>query len=171
MTLSLVGSDPKSVVQGDLGQLFEVLAPRLERIVRCGVDDAEPVLEDACQIAWSRLVDRAETVRRAGALSWLATTAVHEAYRLQRRSRVEEPVAEDGDPGVPDPSPGPHEVAESRERIASVARLPARQREALWLRAAGYTYAEIGARTGDTRRTVERQLTRARQRLEELDAA
>jgi RNA polymerase sigma factor (sigma-70 family) len=171
MTLTLVKSDPDAVVRGDLGQLFEVLSPRLERIVRSGVGDAEPVLEDACQIAWSRLIDRAGTVRRDGALSWLATTAVHEARRLQRRGWAEESAGEEADPEVADTSPGPHDVIESRERIANVAHLPARQREALWLHAAGYTYAEISARTGDTRRTVERHLTRARQRLGELDAA
>jgi RNA polymerase sigma factor (sigma-70 family) len=171
MPLALVQSNPEPVGSADIEQLFTALAPRLERIVRGGAGVAEPVVEDACQFAWSRLVDLAHSVRRDGALSWLATTAVHEAYRLERRSRAEEPMPDDEDTVVRGSAPSAHEVVELRERIASVGRLPERQRQVLWLRAAGYSYAEIGASTGDTRRTVERQLARATRRVRELDAA
>ena len=44
-----------------------------------------PLIEDACQFAWWRLVVHAHRVERRAALSWLAKTAVHEALKLIRR--------------------------------------------------------------------------------------
>jgi len=38
----------------------------------------------------------------------------------------------------------------------------------VWLQAAGLSYSEISARTGDSLRTTERQVLRARRRLAEL---
>src|SRR5947209_16290962 len=71
--------------EDDLDQLYRALSKRLERIVRAVVRAPDPVIEDACQFAWSRLVYHRERVRREAALAWLATTAVHEAYKLIRR--------------------------------------------------------------------------------------
>lgn len=48
--------------------------------------------------------------------------------------------------------------------------LPERQRRILLLFAFGFTYVEIAERTGDTVRTVERQLCRARQGLRSCDS-
>ena len=67
-------------------------------------------------------------------------------------------------------SSGPDPVALS-ERIVEVgerferARLTGRERRLLGLQAAGYSYREISRATGDTVRTVERQLWRARRKL------
>ena len=41
----------------------------------------------------------------------------------------------------------------------------------LWLRALGLSYGEIASLTGDTTRTVERQLLRAKGSLHRLEAA
>jgi hypothetical protein len=71
----------------DVAALYRVLAPKLDRIVRHDVRGADGVIEDACQFAWSRFVSHAENVRREAALSWLAKTAMHEAFRLARRER------------------------------------------------------------------------------------
>ena len=64
---------------------------------------------------------------------------------------------------------GPLEQTIERERYeqrrAQLLSLPARQRQLLGLHGAGLTYEEIAAHTGDSRRTVERQLLRGRARL------
>jgi RNA polymerase sigma factor (sigma-70 family) len=63
--------------------------------------------------------------------------------------------------------PGPEEVFERRERLASIRLLPERQQRVLWLHALGLTYVEIARHTGYTTRTVERQLLRARRAARE----
>ena len=59
----------------------------------------------------------------------------------------------------------PHELVERRERLREVQRLPERQQRVVWLHAIGLSYAEIALTEGCTRRTVDRQLLRARQVL------
>jgi RNA polymerase sigma factor (sigma-70 family) len=146
-----------------------LLAGRLERIVRLDVRAPDPVIEDACQFAWSRLVHHAHRVRRESALSWLAKTAVREALKLIRREDRELSL----DAGAVEESMlrsrslGPHELAEHREQLALVATLPDRQRRMVWLRAAGLSYNDISAHEGCTARTVERQLLRANRTLRE----
>ncbi len=73
----------------DVAQLYDELAPRLKSIVVRDVKAPAPVIEDACQFAWYRLVRHAHRLERQGALSWLAKTAVHEAIKLARRDQRE----------------------------------------------------------------------------------
>jgi RNA polymerase sigma factor (sigma-70 family) len=154
---------------GDLDELYRLLAPRLRQIVRADVRAPEPVIEDACQIAWSRLIRHADEVRREAALSWLATTAVREAYKLARRDRrelsLDAELERSGELSFPSRMAGPAEVVALRDRLGSLRDLPERQQRLLWMHAAGFTYVEMADRTGDTRRTVERQLLRAKGRL------
>ena len=77
------------VGSGDVGELYAELARRLEQIVRREVRAPAPLIEDACQFAWWRLVVHAHRIERKAALSWLATTAVHEALKLIRRDERE----------------------------------------------------------------------------------
>ncbi|MDQ6779286.1 MAG: sigma-70 family RNA polymerase sigma factor [Actinomycetota bacterium] len=154
----------------DVDELYRLLAPRLRQIVRANVRANETVIEDACQVAWSQLLRYSEQVRRDTVLSWLATTAVREALKQLRRDRRE--VSLDAElersgelPGASG-APGPAEVVELRDRLGEVRRLPERQQRLVWMHAAGLTYVEIADRTGDTLRTVERQLLRAKGRLE-----
>ena len=95
-------------------------------------------------------------------MSWLARTAVHEAFKLLRRDRRDAPLE-----AVPEhvSSPPPHELVERREQLAAIAGLPERQQRVLWLHALGLSYAEIALHERCTTRTVERQLLRARQRV------
>jgi RNA polymerase sigma factor (sigma-70 family) len=155
----------------DLADLYRDLGHKLERIVRSDVRAPEPVVEDACQFAWSRLADHAARIRRESALAWLATTATREARRLASRDCRE--LSLDADDGSPMPAlaPGPYEVVERRERLDCIALLPERQQRLLWLHALGLSYAEMAAHTGDTRRTVERQLLRAKRAIRALAAA
>jgi RNA polymerase sigma factor (sigma-70 family) len=146
-----------------------VLAPRLERIVRCDVRAPEAVVEDACQFAWSRLVHHAGRVRSETALAWLAKTAVHEALKLVRRDRrdLSLELASEETPGIVMniAVPGPDEVFEQRERLASIHELPQRQQRMLWMQGLGLSYADIADTTGCSSRTVERQLHRAKRAL------
>jgi RNA polymerase sigma factor (sigma-70 family) len=50
--------------------------------------------------------------------------------------------------------------------LSEVGRLPERQQRLVWMHAAGLTYVEMAGRTGESRRTVERQLLRAKGKLE-----
>jgi RNA polymerase sigma factor (sigma-70 family) len=153
----------------DLETLYPALAPRLERIVRCDVHAPDAVIEDACQFAWSRLAHHAGHVRSETALSWLATTAVHEAIKLVRRDRRElslELAAEESPAMLLHATvPGPEEVFEQREQLASIHELPVRQQRMVWMHALGLSYADIAASTDSSSRTVERQLLRARRSL------
>ena len=160
---------PICVAADELEALYAALSRRLEQLVRKDVRAPEAVIEDACQVAWIRFVRNSGRVRRDAVLSWLATTAVREAYRLTRRESRELSLdaaleQADGLPGAPK-SPGPHEVLEQRERLAGIRALPERQQRLLWLHAFGYSYTEMAAHDGISRRTVERQLLRAKGRV------
>ena len=108
---------------GNVGELYVELARRLEQIVRREVRASAPLIEDACQFAWWRLVVHAHRVQRKAALSWLARTAVHEAVKLIRREERDlslDAWPEEGSHAVLlGRSPGPDEVAEQRSCYAS----------------------------------------------------
>jgi RNA polymerase sigma factor (sigma-70 family) len=154
----------------DLSDLYRDLGGKLERIVRSDVRAPEPVVEDACQFAWSRLAHHAGRVRRESALAWLATTATREARKQISRNCRE--LSLDSHDDVPPAilGPGPYELVERRERLGYIALLPERQQRLLWLHALGLSYAEMAEHTGDTLRTVERQLLRAKRTIRTLAA-
>jgi RNA polymerase sigma factor (sigma-70 family) len=161
------GADgPAGVAGGDVGELYGVLASRLEQIVRLDVRAPDAVIEDACQFAWSRLVHHRHRVRADTVMPWLATTAVREAFKLLRRGRREVSLDAEielaGEPAYPSALTTPQEVVEQHERLAEIGRLPERQQRLLWLHAMGLSYAEIAAHESCTLRTVERQLLRAK---------
>jgi RNA polymerase sigma factor (sigma-70 family) len=165
---------PDSAGIGDVGELYGELSKRLEQIVRLGVRAPEPVIEDACQFAWSRLVHHRDRIHRETTLAWLVKTARHEAFKLIRRDgrelSLEATIETAGDASVRLTAPEPDELAVARERLAQLARLPARQQRLLWLHGFGLTYTEMARQTGDTRRTVERQLLRARHTVRGFEA-
>ncbi len=148
-----------ALAPADLADLYLDLSSRLEQIVRLDVRAPEVVIEDACQFAWSRLVLHRERVSREGVLSWLVQTAIHEAYKLLRRAGRERRL--DELPGVA-ATPEPEQVLDCKERLGSLGMLPVRQQRLLWLHGAGLSYAEIAVYERCTRRTVERQLLRAK---------
>jgi DNA-directed RNA polymerase specialized sigma24 family protein len=97
---------------------------------------------------------------------------VHEALKLIRREGRELSLdAADESLGLASlrsRAMGPDEVAEHRERLATVRMLPHRQQRMLWLHALGLSYAEIAVHSGCTVRTVERQLLRAKKTVRTL---
>jgi RNA polymerase sigma factor (sigma-70 family) len=155
----------------ELEELYASSAGQVRRQVRSDVHATEAVIDDACQVAWIRLLHHRERVRRDAAVSWLVTTAVHEAFKLIRRDSrdvsLEMLVDEAGDAPATDMAMGPsaEETVSYRLRLEEMQSLSERQRRLLWLKGLGFSYAEIRSHTGDSERTVERQLTRARHRL------
>jgi len=149
---------------GDVGELYGLLAKRLEQIVRLDVRAPDVVIEDACQFAWTRLVHHRHRVRRETVMGWLARTAVHEAFKALRRGSRElslDTATEEENPAIVPSVPGPDVLLEQRERLAELGRLPERQQRLMWMHALGLSYVEIAAREGCTVRTVDRQLFRA----------
>ena len=158
-----------SVGSGDVGELYVELGRRLEQMVRREVRAPAPLIEDACQFAWWRLVIHAHRVQRNAALSWLAKTAVHEALKLIRREErdlsLDAQLDGAGEAGIPSRWPGPDQIAEQSAQLELLHALPMRQRMLLVLQAAGFSYEETAASLGMSRRTVERQIMRGRQEL------
>ena len=161
------------IAAGDLGELYRLFSGRLLRIVRGLVRAPDPVIEDACQLAWSRLLHRRDLTEPERAAGWLITTALREALRSVERAGRElslETLAENGVEFVsPRSDRAPEPVAERRERLRTLAFLSERQQRLLWLYGLGFTYEEIACRQCCTSRTVERQITRARTVLRERE--
>jgi RNA polymerase sigma factor (sigma-70 family) len=159
----------------EIGELYTRLAAPLERIVRRDIRAPEPVIEDACQFAWSRLVHHAGHVHREAVLAWLARTAIREAFKLIRRAdrelSLEETIALSSATLEPSRALGPEELSVCRDRLDSIRSLPERQQRLLWLHLLGLSYAEIASRTGYSERTVERQLLRAKRAVRAAAAA
>lgn len=159
----------------EVGELYTERWAQVRRLVRYAVRAPEPVIDEACQVAWSRLVDHRDRVGRATAVGWLVATAQREALAQVRRSARElslDAILEQrGDIDVARRAPGPEEMVEARARLESVGRLPERQQRLVWLQALGLSYDEMAAGTGASRRTVERQILRARRTLRRADAA
>lgn len=159
-----MSTDP--VTTPDFGPLYAELNPQLRRILGMNVQAPDWLLDDACQMAWEALLLQAAPLERAHVLGWLATTARRHALRLLRRSQTElcldASVPGEASYGV---SPDPHHAAEFWERLGQIRRLPRRQQRIVWMQSLGFEYAEIAAQTGESRRSVERQLRDARRRL------
>jgi RNA polymerase sigma factor (sigma-70 family) len=159
---------------GDVGELYAALADRLEQIVRLDVRASDAVIEDACQVAWVRLLHHRERVHRETVMAWLARTAVREAVRLLGRDRreasLEGVIEAEVEVSAMIVLATPHELFEQRARLQETCRLPERQQRLVWLHALGLTYVEMAAHEGCSRRTVERQLLRANAALRDQRA-
>jgi RNA polymerase sigma factor (sigma-70 family) len=158
----------------DIAELYDEFAARLEAIVGMEVHAPKPLIEDACQAAWGRLWRNRDRVRSETAFAWLVTTAVREAFRLLRSqarvSSLEQALEDSGDGSVAAQAPAAADLCELRMRLAAMRSLSQRQQTLLWLHGFGFSYAEIAARTGSTRRTVERQLLRGKRKLRTVTA-
>jgi DNA-directed RNA polymerase specialized sigma24 family protein len=114
-------------------------------------------------------------VRRDRAISWLITTALHEAFKVARRDgyelSLEEVMEETDDLRLSRSAPAPEEIVEPRLRLEILRELPERQERLIWLQGLGFGYPEMATETDMTIRTVERQLMKARRSLRLLEAA
>jgi RNA polymerase sigma factor (sigma-70 family) len=162
----------------DVARLYVEEAVRVRRIVRMSVTASPAVIEDACQVAWTRLLIHRARLRRESARAWLVRVAIREVIKSiqrERRERSLEALLEHGgrsaaggsaDAGMTLPTPALIEdLVEQKNRLDSIQALPERQRRLVWLQGLGLSYREMAGETGMTRRTVERQLMRARSSL------
>ena len=151
----------------DLIRLYGSFHRRLAHIVRSGVGAPEPVVEDACQVAWTALICQSTRVDRERAAGWLVRTAIREALSLMRIADREDSLARELEVPI---DPGPEELAWRRSQVHSLRLLSLRQQRLVWLRALGLSYEEMASYERCTNRTVRRQLERARRRLRVLDS-
>ena len=185
---------------GDEDAFRELVDPyRREVQLHCyrmlgSVEDAEDVLQETLLAAW-RGLPRFE--RRVSLRAWLYRIATNRCLNaLRDAARREPPRAPEppfrppaptrlGEParlepypdalleGVPDKSPGPEALYETREAIelafiVGLQRLPARQRAALVLRdVLGFHTAEVAGMLQTSQASVKAALQRARERLDE----
>jgi DNA-directed RNA polymerase specialized sigma24 family protein len=106
---------------------------------------------------------------RAAIFAWLRVVAIHEAYRLsaaERGAHLEDLLRSQGwDAVIADPVTF-DDALEARRALRSLAQLPARQRQDLSLRVAGFSYREIAQITGArTYTNVNKHLAQARARI------
>jgi RNA polymerase sigma factor (sigma-70 family) len=161
------GQMPRGI---DVGAVYASNAAKVRRLVRHYVRAPEPVIEDACQTAWTRLVRDRARVRPDTAVAWLVTTAIREAIRLTRRAGrelfLEDLLDDAGELEELDGLSATEEVVECRLRLEALRLLPDRQQRFVWMQALGWSYTEMAEVTGATPRTIDRQLSRARRTLQ-----
>lgn len=149
--------------------LYAELQPRLWRILVSNLRMPDDVIEDACQVAWSSFLLHRHAISLGHELGWLSTSATREALRIVRAGPELVSLEESDEPVLLDDHRActvePDRALEISEKLAEVRALPIRQQRIVWLQGLGYEYAEIAAVTGESRRTVERQLIRARRHL------
>src|ERR1700728_264049 len=78
---------PSSPSAIDVAQLYPLLNRKLARIVISEIAAPDQLVEEACQIAWSRLLLHTPRTEPIAVLSWLANTAKHETVRLLMRGQ------------------------------------------------------------------------------------
>jgi RNA polymerase sigma factor (sigma-70 family) len=150
--------------RGHETELFQAYAAPLFAAVAATVRTSPVNAEDACAFAWLQLLRRRPSA--AVAFAWLCTTAIREAVKLQRRTAQTVDLDQ-----VEEVSPDPHsrpkgqlELIVAGEEIKA-ARLRPREAKLVGLRVAGYSREQMAELTGDTHRSVDRQLGRARRKL------
>ncbi|GEM_PF-2332506 len=140
-------------------------------------------VDDACAYAWLQLVRRPDVDLDADGYSWLSVVAIHEAWRLSRSDRAEQPAGlfwpesecagERPEPAALDADPLDRALAAElhRARVQTLAVLKPHELQALGLQALGYRYQEIVALTGSSYTAVNRRLSEGRTRLRRVEGA
>ena len=155
----------------DTAALFSRYDRKLRDRVSAVVNTSQANIEDACMFAWVQLL-RYELDEVDAAYSWLTTVAIREAVKLDRAERRTRPLPVDEHGAVIEPI-DPRDQLAARDlldhaaAVIQQAGLTSRQLEMISLQAWGLTHEQIAARTGNSRRTVERQILRARAKLAE----
>ena len=162
-------------MRGDEAELFVRLNQRLEREVARNVNTSRANVEDACTFAWEQL--HRYQPDRGTVWGYLKVTALREAVRLDRIDRAHlslDKLSPDGATRV-ETLPAQfvdHERVELLDLAAeAVKSLPQREGLVLFARAVGYSVEETAAMIGSGPKTVQRLHRRARQRLDEREAA
>ena len=88
----------------DVARLYVEEAVSVRRIVRMNVTASPAVIEDACQVAWTRLLIHRARLRRESARAWLVRVAIREVIKSiqrERRERSLEALLEQGGRSAP----------------------------------------------------------------------
>jgi RNA polymerase sigma factor (sigma-70 family) len=153
-------------------------ADRLRRAIAgktIGLDAS--VIEDACALAWEKLLSRPDIdLNRHEAFWWLYKVALREAWALGRRERRELPAGglSGADDDMPEPAASDADVLDvvadrvDRATVHEVlGQLHWRERRELLLYAHGLSYEEIAQVTGTSYTAVNRWLARGKKALRE----
>ena len=119
--------------------------------------------------AWLQLLGH-ELDEPSMSTSWLTTVAIREAVRLDRDQKRTVPTREHAaifDQADPRDPYAARDLLSYANAVIQEAGLTARQLQMISLQLWGLTYEQIAANTGASRRTVERQVLRARGKLAE----
>jgi RNA polymerase sigma factor (sigma-70 family) len=130
------------------------------------LDDAD----DAYQRGLEILLRKAPSTREEDLVPWLKTVVKHEAFALRRHRERHAPVTDDGELAERGTQgDATHDQAARyellRQGAEALRQLKSQEVRALWLRAEGYSYAEICKITDWSYTKVNRCLTEGRQRL------
>jgi RNA polymerase sigma factor (sigma-70 family) len=150
---------------GEETQLFERHAAAVRVTVARAVRTSSANVEDACAFAWLQLLRYRPA--RESAFAWLCTTAIREAVKLDHRAKRTVSLEVDELPSLVDRRQELDrriDVLFSRESIAA-ARLRPRESRLVGLRVCGYDRSSMAELTGESKRTVDRQLVRAQRKL------
>jgi DNA-directed RNA polymerase specialized sigma24 family protein len=162
-----------------VGAFFAANATRVHDTVSRSARASEPVIEDACQVAWTILVRRPDVTLDERGLNWLAIVAIREAWRLASiANEIPAGSFQADTPGEDDELPEPAhpddrsaeqralDRIEHRERFDAIKTLKPSEREALYLKGLGYSYKEIQAIMGGASYTaVDRRIKEGRAAL------
>ena len=154
----------------DAAAVFYRYERRLRAWLQGRVTAPLALVEDACASAWLILVAKRPACGER-IFGWLCTTALHEAYRLLRLERREQPgeLGEEQPAFVPPRRDEPETALEAKRALVALASLRERQRRYMAWQVGGYRYREIQElAAGATYTHVNRHLTRAHRRLREL---
>jgi RNA polymerase sigma factor (sigma-70 family) len=149
-----------------IAALYLAHQPRLRRQLAALVKTTPENVEDACMFAWMQLLThQLEEPTTVG--SWLLTVARREAIKLDQRARRSHALPNEFETPDPVDRIGAVDRRLDTAAVIAAAGLTVRGCRLIALQAAGLSYREIAERTGDSVRTVERQLLRARRKLQQ----
>lgn len=157
-----------------LARLIALYGPGLQRYASQMLpraDEAEDVTQEVFLRAW-RHAGRYDP-GKAAVSTWLYRIATNLCIDRARRGGIRRFLGLEAAPEEPSDAPGAEQIMAGRQRLAAtraaLARLPARQRQALVLRAAGeLSTGEIAATLGITPGAAEQLLVRGRAALRKL---
>ena len=152
---------------------YALEADELLRAVRRALTGPDAMIEDACSFAWCQLLSNDQVELDNHAFGWLYCVAIREGYRLADKARRAPPMGVRSDLVVDaiqgsDPAEASSRRVTHMQRAALVRQIAPRKRQLVLLQAAGFTYVEISQITGDSIRTIDRQLRRARRTIRAL---
>lgn len=137
------------------------------------------VIEDVCQFAWSVLLRRPDIDLDPRGLAWMTLIAAREAWRTTAvtaeptagryaLSGARDVLSEHGGPPGPTMEDRVIDREHHHQRRTDLAALKPAERQALGLKAVGYSYTEIADLTGASRTAVNRRLAEGRAHLRHL---